>query len=160
MLVELGNKSSKSFDHVEGACAVFNSPGMMIGCVRSVLVENLHASEVAFDGAPRAGLEIANRYKTVYGLNRRRSSVLRRPPSSRDSCLAASRAATKSARGSGAMARGTPGAAFASAWRPRAPRHQPGTRIHDMTHDTREPVPSQMQTFHPSTCGRFDRDSG
>jgi hypothetical protein len=52
VLVELRNKSSKSFDHVGGACAVFNSAGMMIGSARFVLVENLHASEVAFDGAP------------------------------------------------------------------------------------------------------------
>jgi hypothetical protein len=51
ILVEVSNKSQKSFDHVEGACAVYNSAGTMIGGARSLLVENLHASEVAFDGS-------------------------------------------------------------------------------------------------------------
>jgi hypothetical protein len=51
VLVEVSNKSQKSFDHVEGACAVYNSAGTMIGGARSLMVENLHASELAFDAA-------------------------------------------------------------------------------------------------------------
>jgi hypothetical protein len=48
--LDVSNRSSKSFDRVEAACAIFNSAGMMIGAKRPILLHDLQANSTAHDG--------------------------------------------------------------------------------------------------------------
>jgi hypothetical protein len=48
--LDVSNRSSKSFDTAEAACAIFNSAGMMIGVKRPIPLHNLQANSTAHDG--------------------------------------------------------------------------------------------------------------
>jgi hypothetical protein len=56
--LDLTNKSSKPFDTVEAACAIFNSAGMMIGAKRPILLHDVQANSTRRRNC--CGLEITS----------------------------------------------------------------------------------------------------